>query len=124
MPITVEEQFKSRFVTTGQNASVELRYVVMGTDDDAAAQSAVETEAPSSYSNLPRRSVRVEPLATMLWDATAIYGSQTRADAPETGESVYAFETSGGREHITQSITTRWLELPPDVLDRMIAARR
>jgi len=49
VPVTVEEKFESRLVTTGQNASAELRYVVRGTNDDVEARTALVNASPLVY---------------------------------------------------------------------------
>jgi len=38
-----------------------------------------------------------------IWDGTVSYARETR---PEKGESVFSFDTGGGTQHITQSLST------------------
>ncbi|MGV6815315.1 MAG: hypothetical protein ACWA5W_09970 [Phycisphaerales bacterium] len=106
MPITVTEKFESRRSTTGDNPSAELGYTVRGTDDDLAARSAVEAASPTTYDNLPRQAVAVEPVGPEHWDATVRFAPNHQSSPPQTGESVFNFDTGGGSQHITQSKAT------------------
>ena len=108
MPITVEEKFDSRRVTRGQNDSVELAYLVRGTDDDVEAREALEAESPPVHDGLPRLSVGIEPVGPSLWDGVARYGPLNieSAPPPATGESIFSFDTVGGTQRITQSRET------------------
>lgn len=106
MPITVTEKFESRRSTKGDNPSAELVYTVRGTNDDLAARSAAEAESPATYDGLPRQTVSVEPVGFELWEATARYAQAQGGGFPQTGESVFSFDTGGGTQHITQSKQT------------------
>ena len=106
MPITVSEKFESRRSTKGENPSAELVYTVRGTNDDLAARAAAEAESPANYDGLPRQTVSVEPVGFELWEATARYGRAQGGGFPQTGESVFTFDTGGGTQHITQSKQT------------------
>jgi len=115
MPVTVTEKFESRSVSTGPGGSAELRYTIMGTDSDTTARALLESAAPPTFQALPLRGVRLEPAGPMLWDGEAFYGEQTESSSspPETGESVFAFDTGGGAQHITQSLSTVGVFAPP-----------
>ena len=106
MPIVIEEKFDSRLSVAGDNPSVELRYIVFGTSDDLAAKSELATASPSTYDDLPRQSIQIEPLANDIWDGSVRYGLTETNDPPQTGESSFAFDTGGGTQHITQSRAT------------------
>ena len=111
MPFTVEERDTSRTITSGANPAVELRFVVRGTgadlQNDEGALGALEDEAPDEFLNLPRRDVRLEPAGPGLWDGEASYAPVSNEfEPPQTGESVFAFDTGGGTQHITQSKDT------------------
>lgn len=108
MPVTVEEKFESRLVTTGQNPSAELRFNIRGTNDDVAARSALATTAPAAFDLhgtglvfLPRETITIQPVGDLLWEGIVRY-----AVIPQTNESVFAFDTGGGTQHITQSLQT------------------
>jgi len=110
MSITVEEKVDSRRIVTGENASAELIYTVGGSDSDTAVKAAVEAAAPEEYEGLSRQTIDIEPVTVDtvnqrgLWTATVRYGRI----APQTigSEPVYNFETGGGTQHITQSLST------------------
>jgi len=110
MAIDVIERFDSRESTTGSNASVNLRYIVKGTDSDIDAKAALAAEAPAFYDGLARQSRHIVPIGdpthTLLWEGTVRYGGGG-STAPSTGESTFSFDTGGGSQHITQSIQTR-----------------
>jgi len=108
MPVTVDEKFESRLVTTGQNPSAELRYNVRGTNDDVQARSALAAAAPAGFDLfgtglvfLPRETVTIQPAGDRLWEGIVRYAS-----TPQTNESVFAFDTGGGTQHIAQSLQT------------------
>lgn len=106
MPITVTEKFESRRSTAGDNPSAELVYTVRGTDDDLAARAAAEAASPGTYDGLLRQTVSVEPVGPELWEATARFSLTQQSSPPQTGESVFNFDTGGGTQHITQSKQT------------------
>lgn len=113
--VTVEEKFDSRTVSTGQNASAELRYVVRGTNDDVEARTALVNASPlvyDLYNNgidlLVRESITLEPVGDLLWEGIVRYGI-----FPQTNESVFAFDTGGGTQHVTQSLATVGAYAPP-----------
>lgn len=108
MSVVIEEKFESRRVMTGPNATAELRYNIFGTDDDAEArlQLLAATEPTFDlYDNgtvlLNREYVGIEPVGPGHWDGVAYY-TRTRA----TGQQGFRFDTTGGMQHITQSIAT------------------
>ena len=105
MPITVEERYDSRTSSAGEGPGAELLYVVKGTDDDLAARAALEAAAPATYDGLPLRTVRIEPVGPELWDGEVTYAPPEDVE-PQQGESVFAFDTGGGTQHITQSRAT------------------
>jgi hypothetical protein len=104
MPVTVAEKFASR---AGDNSSIDLLYVVSGTDDDVAARTALASSAPATYSGLVRDddSVHVEPVGAGVWDGKVRY-IKPSYQAPATGDASFSFDTTGGTQHITQSKQT------------------
>jgi len=110
MPVVVEEKLESRELTAGDSATAELLYTIRGTADDAEAQSELASVSPLYHSGLPRKTLRVSPVFVdvnnpdgCIWDGTVSYARDVR---PETGESVFSFDTGGGTQHITQSLAT------------------
>ena len=104
MTIAVYEKWDSREATFGDDSeSVELKFVIQGTDNDIAARAALLAAAPVLYANLVRQSAQLNPTGYMLWEGIVRYG---RRKPPETGDSSYQFDTGGGTQHITQSLQT------------------
>ncbi|MCE5327907.1 MAG: hypothetical protein LLG01_15985 [Planctomycetaceae bacterium] len=107
--ITFAEKPESRKWTTGDNASVELVYILAGTDNDTVAKAHVEGNTADTYQGLTRQSISLDPewadTATFngRWTVTVRYGVRQPA---EVGESAFSFDTGGGTQHITQSIST------------------
>ncbi|MCL2645587.1 MAG: hypothetical protein FWD61_01115 [Phycisphaerales bacterium] len=114
MAISVQEKFESRQSSLGDGASVELAFVVAGTDDDLAAKQSLRAATPVWYDGLVRQSLNIEPVGPLLWDGKVRYGRMEQQ--PETGESTFTFDTGGGTQHITQSIQTvgRYPNSAPD----------
>jgi len=114
MAITVEELPDSRQWTTGANLSVTFSYQVRGTASDIEAKNAMLGEAPSSYQYLARQSSQIEPVVmdannadACIWKGTVRYARASQdSEPPETGDSAFSFDTGGGTQHITQSIST------------------
>jgi len=110
MAVTVTEKFESRRLTTGDNATLELTYHVVGTDSESEAKHAVLAASPAAYGSttdppyLCRQSVLLEPLGPMRWNATVNYDTKWPT-APSSQDS-FSFETQGGTQHITQSLAT------------------
>ena len=111
MPITCTEKPDSRQYTEGQSA--ELIYTVRGTADEAAAMTSLKATAPTSFQGLVRQLPGVEPIYVdttnpdgSIWSGTVTYAPLQYATPPETGDSVFSFDTGGGTQHITQSLST------------------
>lgn len=84
-----------------------------GTDDEAAALSSLNSAAPAVFNGLVRQPVTVEPVYVdssnadkCIWTGTANYSPWQPADPPQTGDSVFNFDTGGGSQHVTQSLST------------------
>ncbi len=112
MAITVEETHDSREGSTGPQGTDELRYVIEGTADQGEAKAALADEAPYTYDGKVRQTRQVKPIRvdvanpdTSVWEGVAVYRRPEDSE-PETGDSVFSFDTTGGRAHITQSLET------------------
>ncbi|GAB6184611.1 hypothetical protein [Thermopirellula anaerolimosa] len=103
MPIAVFEKWESRQTTEGESPSVDLIYIVRGTDNDLSAKSALAAASPVLYDGLVRQSLHIERVAADIWEGSVRYG---KLQPPETGDSSYQFDTGGGTQHITQSLQT------------------
>jgi len=110
VPITVVEKFESRRTTAGESPSAEFVYNVFGVvsagdDHEQLAQAAVEDESPETYEQLPRQEISLERVGVEHWETTVRY-ARAQASLPQTGQSVFSFDTGGGTQHITQARQT------------------
>jgi len=71
---------------------------------DGAAVSILESTSPSTWNSLPRVSCEVAQIAQTIWEGVAKYGFQSNNQ--QQSESNFSFETGGGTQHITQSLST------------------
>jgi len=105
------ERFDSRETTVGiDNPSVELLYVVVGTENDAEVRTLVETTIPAFYAGLAFQSYHISHQGGGLWEVSVRYGKK---EPKRTGESSFSFDTGGGTVHITQSLRTVAKYAPP-----------
>jgi len=108
MAISIIEKFDTREGTEGvEQSSVDLIFVVQGTEDDMAVRATVEANIPAFYLGLPFQEYRIKHLGNGIWDVSARYSSE------EPDESQFTFDTSGGTTHITQSLKTSAKYAPP-----------
>lgn len=113
MAVTVEELEESR---SGDGRRVDLIYVVKGTADDTTARDELLSTAPATHDGLPRSTQRprVKPMyvdindaANSIWKGTVSYlHPDYDRSRSATGDNVFSFDTTGGTEHITQSLGT------------------
>ena len=111
--MSLTEKYDSRKITTGEDGdaqSAEFVYTLTGVADENSARILATNSTASTYGDLIRKSITLEPvhvdttdLAACIWEITVQYGEQT---APEEGESSFSFDTGGGTQHITQSLGT------------------
>jgi len=118
MAITVTELNESRDRQSGRNPSVTLLYEVRGTDDDTEAKNALigEGGSPPTHDGLVRDTYRVKPMRVVagdpdgsVWEGEVNYVSPEKKNKETplpVGESQYSFDTKGGSQHITQSLST------------------
>jgi hypothetical protein len=105
------EKYDSRETTVGvENPSVELLYVVDGTEDDVAVRAVVEATIPAIYAGLVFQNYHISHQGSGLWEVSVRYGN---LDPKEPGESSFSFDTGGGTTHITQSLQTIGSHAPP-----------
>ena len=118
MAITVTELNESRDRQSGRNPSVTLLYEVRGTDDDTAAKNALigEGGSPPTHDGLVRDTYRVKPMRVVagdpdgsVWEGEVNYVSPEKKNKETplpVGQTQYSFDTKGGSQHITQSLST------------------
>ena len=109
MALTCTENLDSRKYTDGQSA--ELSYTIRGTADEAAAIAKLNETAPANFNGLVRQPGTVEPVFVdeanpdrCIWTGTVQYSPYPFEAFPQTGDSSFSFDTSGGSQHITQSL--------------------
>ncbi|MBI9017378.1 MAG: hypothetical protein JEZ07_08980 [Phycisphaerae bacterium] len=100
MSITIEEKYGSPFLRRGLNASATLVYLISGTASEFDAISTLAGNAPTVFSFMQRKSYSVKPISNTIWEGRADYG----ANAPDTSTFTTSFDTTGGTQHITQSL--------------------
>lgn len=112
MAVTATELFDSRRIMSGSRPGAELRYTIVGTDDDFEAHEALRAASPTMYDlfgvgliQLPRDLLAVEPVAPLEWLGTVQYTLGGRRQPDEDGK-VFEFDTGGATQHITQSQET------------------
>jgi hypothetical protein len=107
---TLTEKLESRQHTTGENPSIVIQYQLDGVADDLTAKTLVLNSTATTYDGLVRQSIDLDAVwvdTTVpdgLWDVTVRYGK--RPAPAETGESTFTFDTTGGTQHITESLAT------------------
>jgi hypothetical protein len=106
MAITVEERYDSPSITEGADPAAELSFLIHGTADEALALQELQMQAPGSYSGLPRRNVTVAPMAPLAWLGRASYALKDTLPPQPTGGSTFAFDTTGGQQHITHALSS------------------
>lgn len=100
------ELFNSRTETVGDKPAAEFQYVALQCADETEVRTLALSTSPTGYNGLIRRSVEIsERVANDAWKVVV------RFDAPQpyedsTPQSVFSFDSTGGTQHITQSIQT------------------
>ena len=112
MSVIVTEKQESRRLTAsveGKASSLDLFFNVQGTDSETAAKVAVDALAPAIWgSGSPlfyKQSVTVEPIGHQVWVGTVHY--DTSKPEPLSADDSFEFDTTGGSQHITQSLATQ-----------------
>lgn len=108
--VTVHEKWESRETTEGESPSIDLIYIVRGTDNDLVAKSALAASSPVYYDGLVRQTLHIERTAELVWEGSVRYGQLAPSD---TGDSSFSFDTGGGTTHVTQSLQTMGSYAPP-----------
>jgi hypothetical protein len=108
------EKFDSREATVGiDSPSVDLQFMVLGTELDAEVRALVQATLPLAYGNLVFQNYHIAHQGGGVWEVTARYG---KLEPKEAGASSYSFDTGGGNQKITQSLETvgSYGDDPPD----------
>lgn len=106
--VSIIEQTGSEYVV-GSSPSGRRRWMVEGTADEAVAAKAIVDNTPATMSFLIRQRIRLSEFrpdpdpARFLWMADVEYGA---TPIPTIGEIKYQSSSRGGRERITQALST------------------
>jgi len=118
MPATALELFEGRTESfpdlPGGKATRETPWVVFDAADEAEALAAVQAEAAISEDGMARISVQLAGrVNATTWRYTASYEElesgeeKKKKESEEDAGGIYSFDTGGGTEHITQSLSTK-----------------
>lgn len=118
--IEVTEKYDSRRLLVsrdGKASTFTMLLTVRGSMDQYAVKHAASSFAPetwgSSYPFLWKQQVEVQCIGHELWEAVVRY--DTSAPEPLSANDSFAFDISGGTQHITQSFATA--SYPPGAPD-------
>jgi len=103
MSIIVAERWGSRRWKAGESPSVELEFIIHGTDDDALASQAITQTAPTLYAGMPRKDIQMERLGDITWQAMVTYAG---LEPQDFGLVSLDFEIGSQSTKITQSLAT------------------
>jgi hypothetical protein len=95
----ISENYLSRPFSIGSQAGRELVFDITGTDDEEEVEAMIEGAAPAVYLYRILDSISAEPVGSGVWKGYARY---VRFETDDE----YTFDTAGGTQKITQSITT------------------
>ncbi|MDL5052176.1 hypothetical protein QQ056_01140 [Oscillatoria laete-virens NRMC-F 0139] len=100
------ELFNSRTELLGDKPSAEFQYVALQCADEAEVRSLALAGAPALYNGLVRRTVEIaDRITNNAWKVQVRYDAAQPLDF-STPPSVFSFDSSGGTQHITQSLLT------------------
>ena len=106
MTATITERFESRQIEIGDSSSITREYIIQYDDldeiDDLVAEAAFVAALDAQYGGFGMASYSLKIFAFNKWFGTVTYAS----DVPDDTDRVLTFDTSGGSEHISQSLAT------------------
>lgn len=110
----LSESWESPSHTDGDTPTIELKCIVGGTTVPSEAKGFFKWTTPTIYKGLVRQSTHVQPQdgAVNLWECTATYGRKKQQ--PETGESEWWFDTTGGTQKVLQGLSANPKRYWPD----------
>ena len=109
---TLSETIESREWVTGPKPSVTMHYILSGTPDDLTAKSMLLANTPTLYDGLVRDECTLEPIIVDTvsdrgsWKCTVKYISPDDVPPEPGAEPLFSFDTGGGTQHVTQSLST------------------
>ena len=113
MSATIAEKLGSGELQSGDTGHHEKAYVIQNETSEATALALLETTAPGTFGGLIRQTCRVSPVdgSNDIWIGEVQYADPEEVE-PSEGTTVFSFNTSGGSQHITQSISTSQKKAP------------
>lgn len=107
MAITLYERFTSRETEISKDASITTRWLVTGSDDDADIDAFLDVNLPTTYRTLRRQKYHYAQIGLELWEVECPYVWDSSVDP------TFSFDTTGNTAHITQSLQTQGVYVPP-----------
>lgn len=99
--IIVYEGFPSRELLSGGDSPSEgLNWIVLGTADETVVDASVRAAAPAVLNGLLLQTVASKEIAPATWECQVKYGV---LKPPKANEFKFSFDTSGGKQKITQA---------------------
>jgi hypothetical protein len=111
MPVTLSERMESRGFVYALRSEQRFTYIATGSDDDQDILSHCQANIPADYEGLVLASIRADPInvdetgGTGTWNVEAVYATPEFVPF-DYNDSSESFDTSGGTQHITQSLAT------------------
>jgi len=99
MAATISESYLSRSFTLGRQAVRELIYDIQDATNEDEASAILISTAPATYKALMLDSVNADPIGNDIWKGYARY-------VRFANDNEYTFDTGGGSQKITQSLST------------------
>lgn len=116
--MALTERVKSRELTeVSGRATLDFEYDLVGTSSEIIARNYLVDNTPRVYENLFRMEFKVTPIQvdegtdTGHWLCTVRYATGDVVPR-ELTDSSFAFDTTGGTQHVTQSLVTVAAQLP------------
>lgn len=103
---TLQELFTSRIQVLSDKPTAEFHYAAMGCADEAEVMTLAAAGSPTGYSGMIRRSIEIqERISNDTWKVIVRFDipQPNDQDAPQP---TFSFDSTGGTQHITQSIAT------------------
>lgn len=115
------EHVSSRKFTVGQDPAWELVFKFDGSESDAAALITAASTVPAVYGVLKLQTYTCAHVGAGVWEVVARYAPFQRQQPLKVNESKFAFDTTGGTKHITQSLGTVGAYGPAQVTRKLAA---
>lgn len=95
--------------TDGRYTSASVHWLVLGTDDETAALAAAVDETPAEFQGLARQSIEFDSRVNETACKVVVNYGGASGGSPAGGEAAesISFDTAGGSQHVTQSLSTR-----------------